>query len=170
MHTLFREAGLEAPYVFASHSIAGINDRLYQQRHPDEVAGFVMVDASFEELFEALGEVPIKNEGSLIDYTGAITALRASRDLGAMPLIVLHARRRDSGEALWLATHKHEAALSSDSVLIQANSSGHLMQVDQPDLVIAAIRTLSAAVAEDRSLPACEQIAEGLRATCLDRG
>jgi len=67
----------------------------------------------------------------------------APPDLGSVPLAVL--TRASSPGAGWLAWAQMQdelAALSSDSIHIHAESGGHYLQRDDPDLVIQAIRDL----------------------------
>lgn len=46
LHTLLDKEGVERPFVFAGHSIAGLYMRDYVERYPDEVAGLVFLDPS----------------------------------------------------------------------------------------------------------------------------
>jgi pimeloyl-ACP methyl ester carboxylesterase len=50
LQTLLERAGVPGPYVLVGHSLGGIFARLYAIRHPEQVAGMVMVDSSHEEL------------------------------------------------------------------------------------------------------------------------
>lgn len=49
LHALLRSAGIRGPLVIAGHSFGGMNARLYARRHPDEVAGMVLVDSAHED-------------------------------------------------------------------------------------------------------------------------
>jgi pimeloyl-ACP methyl ester carboxylesterase len=48
LEALLRAARLGAPYVFVGHSMGGYNVRLFVSRHPNDVAGVVLVDPSVE--------------------------------------------------------------------------------------------------------------------------
>jgi pimeloyl-ACP methyl ester carboxylesterase len=48
LHALLTKGGVEGPYVLVAHSISGKTARLFANRHPDEVAGIVLVDARHE--------------------------------------------------------------------------------------------------------------------------
>ena len=48
LHTLLRAAKVPPPYVLAGHSIGGIVARRFYVRHPDEVAGILLIDSSHE--------------------------------------------------------------------------------------------------------------------------
>lgn len=45
---------LESPYVLVGHSTGGIVSRHFAARHPEQVAGLVMVDSSHEDMTERL--------------------------------------------------------------------------------------------------------------------
>jgi pimeloyl-ACP methyl ester carboxylesterase len=48
LHTLLVNAGIEGPYVLVGHSAGGKHVRLYATRHPQDLAGMVLVDARTE--------------------------------------------------------------------------------------------------------------------------
>jgi pimeloyl-ACP methyl ester carboxylesterase len=63
--------------------------------------------------------------------------------LGSIPLTVLTRPRRPGAEpTVWAQLQDELAALSSDSVHVHAEQGGHYLQLDEPDLVIQAIRDL----------------------------
>jgi pimeloyl-ACP methyl ester carboxylesterase len=46
LHTALEAAGIDPPYVLAGHSYGGLVVRMFADRHPDEVVGMVLADAS----------------------------------------------------------------------------------------------------------------------------
>ncbi|MGD0533200.1 MAG: alpha/beta fold hydrolase, partial [Methyloceanibacter sp.] len=50
LRALLAAAGEHAPYVLVPHSYGGLVALLYARLHPEEVAGFVMVDAASDLL------------------------------------------------------------------------------------------------------------------------
>jgi pimeloyl-ACP methyl ester carboxylesterase len=48
LHTLLTNAGIDGPIVLVAHSAGGKHARLYAQRHPEQVAGIVLVDPRSE--------------------------------------------------------------------------------------------------------------------------
>ena len=74
----------------------------------------------------------------------SLAQVRAARHpLGQLPLVVLTRGIPDADPQLardWQALQRDLASLSSHSVHIIATRSGHYIQLDQPDLVIAAIK------------------------------
>jgi pimeloyl-ACP methyl ester carboxylesterase len=63
--------------------------------------------------------------------------------VGSVPLTVLTRARRPGLEPeVWVQLQDELAALSSDSVHVHAERGGHYLQLDEPDLVVQAIRDL----------------------------
>ena len=50
LHALLGKAEVEPPYVLAGASLGGMNAQLFAARHPDEVAGVVLVDSLHPDL------------------------------------------------------------------------------------------------------------------------
>lgn len=48
LHVLLHNANITGRYVLVAHSLAGKNVRIFASRHPNEVAGMVLVDARHE--------------------------------------------------------------------------------------------------------------------------
>jgi pimeloyl-ACP methyl ester carboxylesterase len=46
LHALLETARISPPYVLVGHSVGGLHVRLYAARHPQQVAGLVLVDSS----------------------------------------------------------------------------------------------------------------------------
>lgn len=65
-----------------------------------------------------------------------------------LPLAVVHRGRRvwqqtpigDSREQEWLKLQEELAALSSDSLVLEARNSGHMVHMEEPEVVVDAIR------------------------------
>jgi pimeloyl-ACP methyl ester carboxylesterase len=54
LHALLRAARLPGPYLLVGHSLGGLFVRLYASTYPRQVAGLVLVDATYELLRELL--------------------------------------------------------------------------------------------------------------------
>jgi pimeloyl-ACP methyl ester carboxylesterase len=90
-----------------------------------------------------------------MNFDETLAQVRAVKSLGSLPLAVLvhgpdsaHTQAMWAGlpedlipklEQVWLDLHKELAAFSSDSQLIVAKKSGHIIQNDEPQVVIDAI-------------------------------
>lgn len=57
LEALIAGSGERGPFVLVAHSLGGIFTELYASRHPDDVAGLVLVDTSNEHHVEYYGEV-----------------------------------------------------------------------------------------------------------------
>jgi pimeloyl-ACP methyl ester carboxylesterase len=114
LRALLHNAGIPAPYVLVGNSLGGMNARLYAHRHPEEVAGLVLVDGSHQDQFTRISEaLPEPEPDSLdfhkgfyhfwadggwrdpsdnpenVDFVGSGQQLRAIHSLGDLPVVVL---------------------------------------------------------------------------------
>jgi pimeloyl-ACP methyl ester carboxylesterase len=174
LHALLQTAGVPGPYVVVGHSIGGIYARLDAAAYPDEVVGMVLEDASHEDqdvrekalvgdrlwaAFEAQNAGFPDPEG--LDFAATFDQMRAARaasPLRPMPLVVLTAGRGPdpslfpagwpvaADEALHRALQDDLASLVPNARHVIAEGSGHFIHGDQPELVIAAIGQVVAAV------------------------
>jgi len=88
------------------------------------------------------------------------TSMRASKSagsLGSLPVIVITHGQPFPGpfavlEKNWSDGQSQLAALSTDSILMVANDSNHMIQQDQPELIVDAVRRMHAAVEKGASL------------------
>jgi pimeloyl-ACP methyl ester carboxylesterase len=103
-----------------------------------------------------LSEMISSTPSSSAPDENSLEEVRASRSYGAMPVVVLtHGRKEASPEmeAVRLAMkarHEQLAARSSRGESRVVPGSGHLIQVDQPDAVVDAIRKVVAEVREEQ--------------------
>ncbi len=162
---LLEAAGERPPYVLVGHSLGGVYVRVYAATRPADVAGIVLVDAFNPDLFGRLtGVVPseiaaawsadMEASFALIERTERLDWPASARQLAGasvagLPLEILVAPRtadprlmpqqRDAVEEAWLAGLR---SLSPDARITVVEGTGHLIQLDRPDEVIAAIRRL----------------------------
>ncbi|WP_417451929.1 alpha/beta hydrolase [Kordiimonas sp.] len=55
LHTLLDKAGIKKPFVFVGHSVAGLYNRDYIERYPEDVSGLVLLDPSHPGQGAAMG-------------------------------------------------------------------------------------------------------------------
>jgi pimeloyl-ACP methyl ester carboxylesterase len=176
LHALLATASVPGPYVLVGHSIGGLIARLYASTYPDEVAGMVLVDATPEDNFARLEEIVgpdlwtaftdqfeqavtqgVLEPVDLEDLAAQVKAARSATALPQMPLVVLsHTVPPDAGplpdwpvaeeEQMWQELQDDLVGLVPDSRHIAAEGSGHYIQQERPDMVIAAIGEVVAAV------------------------
>jgi pimeloyl-ACP methyl ester carboxylesterase len=176
LHALLAAAGERPPYVLVSHSIAGLIHRYYTTVHGDEVAGLVMVDTAPDDWDLHNGLSVFTGGGEPLDVGEAAAALRRSDDLGDRPVVVIEAARTSEISqapgfpAYWSAAQRHLAGLSTDSILVVADSN-HGVPASQPELVVGAVHMVVAAVRDGTPLPACASSELGaLNGQCAPAG
>jgi pimeloyl-ACP methyl ester carboxylesterase len=156
LHALLKIAGEKPPYVLVGHSIAGIYARRFADAFPAEAAAFVFVDSSHEEQFWRLHQVD-PNGPAPADMGGAFLVKPGQRlDWHTEHPIIVLAQGKTSRQPnmseetsaafarIWNDLQHDLATRSPKGQYRLAEQSGHFVHIDQPDLVIQAIRELSA--------------------------
>jgi len=163
LHSLLVNAHLPGPYILVGHSLGGLFMQMFACQYRREVAGMVLVDSTHPEqalrLAAALGPAfssearqgfPV--EGITYDDVLAMqTQVDAARGrFPQVPLTVL-VRSRFTSSVHWTATQYKQAWMSlqtdlsrrsSQGKLVVAQNSGHFIQIDRPDVVIASIHEI----------------------------
>ncbi|HXF79389.1 MAG TPA: alpha/beta hydrolase [Usitatibacter sp.] len=70
-----RQGGIRGPYILVGSAYGGLNVRTFAQRHPEETAGLVLVDADATEM-----EPPALRESDYRDQREIVAALTTCRD------------------------------------------------------------------------------------------
>jgi pimeloyl-ACP methyl ester carboxylesterase len=166
LHALLRRAGLRSPYVLVGHSMGGANVRLFASEHLDEVAGMVLVDsmgaAQPSRLWSQIPEpqmaefrASLRKNPEGLDFDEGVASLAdldaSCRPIGGRPLVALTAGRGDSTPGTspeqrallartWLDMQNELARLSTNAVHVVAEKSGHFIQWEAPQLVVALVR------------------------------
>jgi pimeloyl-ACP methyl ester carboxylesterase len=155
LHRLLSAAHEKGPYVLVCHSIAGIYCRRFARIYPADVAGFLFLDSSHEEQMSRLHEI---NPAGPIP-TGEMTDLfyPSGRKLNwntNLPLIVvtqgkpgpliagLTAEQNAGFARVWRELQEDLSKRSPRGQFRIAENSGHFIQLDEPEIVIKAIRDL----------------------------
>lgn len=166
-----RDKGIAPPYVLVGHSLGGLYMQLYARRYSQEVAGLVLVDSTHPEqlkgagakdnwptwiklMFNVLLSGAASKELEALPATGA--AMLALPPLTGKPVIVLSAQKPMS-ETSELARDAN--AKRSDIARLHPGAkqvwvdSGHVIPLERPDAVIAAIHEvlLSVQAAQSQS-------------------
>lgn len=173
LHALIEAAQLPTPLVLVGHSFGGLIVRLYTNTYPEQVAGLVFIDAAHEEYYRGLETLLTSAQWALafdppmpadappfeaidaLTSAGQVVAAQAASPLPEIPAIVLtHGGDFpfpadfpvDAIEQVWSTAQHDLAALIPGTPVIVASESSHYIQLDRPDLVIDAIRTVVDAV------------------------
>ena len=159
LHAALVKADIKPPYVLVGHSFGGPYVRVFAGMYPAEVSGMVLIDPS-QEAFDAyirLNLTPaLKEEEAKIakapqgvrDEYEAVQATYEQAQNAKVPAgvpVILLTASQDSGmpaeaRRVWAEKHKEWIAKVPGGKLVIAEKSGHFIQAQEPDLVIAAIK------------------------------
>lgn len=173
LEQLIASARLAPPFILVGHSYGGLLARSFAARHPDQVAGMVLVDPSDERFNPALRKLDAERAAADERAFAAIVPARFQPELkllqpvldsGVLPLagrlpdvptVVLTSVRQADKPEFFLETPEAIAikrALHADFVRqfsagsqIVTAKSGHSIQLEEPELVIDAVRQVMAA-------------------------
>lgn len=175
LHALLTKMKIAPPYVLVGHSMGGMTIRMFAARWPGEVAGLVFVDGSHEDLNAKVNALmtPEEREKDANDTAAMLASLPKGVQLEfavwgqneAMmrnikfptnvpvvslvqngPLPETAAKIEKLMRPIWLELHADWLKLMPQAKQVLANKSGHMIQFDEPNLVIQAVRDVLAAV------------------------
>lgn len=172
LHALLATVGESGNVLLVAHSYAGLIARSYVKQFGDSVAGVLLLDAVYpgiETNYLPSYRHDWNEGGTVIDMSASSAA--AAPSFGSIPLVVITAGDPEPGAPkwvirLWNRMQDRAAALSTDSVHIVASRSGHIVQQDQPEVVIKGVDELVHAVRTQKVLPSCGRSWTRLGATC----
>ena len=164
LHALLTAAKEPGPYVLVGHSWGGLIARLFASTYPDEVSGLVLVDPASEFLKSSLTPAQwatyIKATKRLIepngleapDHARTLELLHGTPQVRSMPAIVLTSDKRfdfgAGGPETWTAWRTAQDRLSNvlNAKHVSDTNSGHVIQMEQPQLVVDAIEQVVKAI------------------------
>lgn len=173
LEQLVAAAGLAPPFILVGHSYGGLLVRSFAARHPDQVAGLVLVDPSDERLNPALrgldaaraeaddrqfaAIVPTKFQPELKQLQPVLDSgtLALAGKLPDVPAVVLTSVRHadkpeffvETAQAVAIKRELHADFLRQfrDGMQVVTDKSGHNIQLEEPELVVAAVNRVIAA-------------------------
>lgn len=178
---LVRAAGLRPPFILVGHSYGGLLIRAFAARHPEQVAGMVFVDPADEGFAAALKRLDAQRAAQDDQLMEQLTpapllpelkAVQAALDSGRpvagalpdVPAVVLTSMRSyaqpefflqtPAAQALWRDAHAGLTRQFTGGSQIVTTNSGHIIQMDEPELVIGAIRQVIRETGKRRQLAA----------------
>ncbi|HWJ06160.1 MAG TPA: alpha/beta fold hydrolase [Steroidobacteraceae bacterium] len=167
-----KRRGIPPPYVLVGHSLGGLLMQYFARQYPDEIKGLLLVDSTHwnqhlhlgPEASDAFGRgrtvlfLPWITQRELIDSTRAGEQVDVSPHAGGVPTIVLSRTRALRGEtpasqALAEELQDEIAAAFPSAQHVRVADSGHYIQRDRPDVVVAAARKLAGCTAAVSKIP-----------------
>jgi pimeloyl-ACP methyl ester carboxylesterase len=173
-NTLMTALNVNQPFVLVSHSLGCILSRYYQHLYPGNVLGMIQVDPGHESLltragtaFAAAVDADIiafsKNltPGESAEAFGAFDTwkeVEAARleSVGTIPFTVIVSTQtqgfvtdealNEIGNSAYRELQKKLVGQSPQGKLVTAEGSGHMVQLEQPQLVIDEIKAVLAKV------------------------
>jgi pimeloyl-ACP methyl ester carboxylesterase len=144
LHLALRMAGVPPPYVLVGASLGGLYVRVFAEMYPEEVRGLVLVDPTHDAAaFKAPAPLVLIDAVSPREVPFASRTIRRQRaDL--RPRIDAESR----AYAEWIDS-------MSNARLVITDRSGHNVPIEQPDLVVDAVRQIVQCARQ--SLPGCER-------------
>jgi len=163
---------LAPPFILVGHSYGGLLMRAYAARHPEQVAGMVLIDPSDERFNTALRKVDAKRvaaddeqfakivppkfqpelkllqpvlDGAAPPYSGKLpdvpTVVLTSVQQAEKPMFFL-----ETPEAVAIKKSLHADFLRqfSKGSQVVTDKSGHNIQLEEPELVVAAVKQVIA--------------------------
>ena len=158
LHALLIAAKEPGPYVLVGHSWGGLIARLFASTYPNDVSGLVLVDPASEFLKRSLTPAQwtkfIESTKKLIepngleapDHARSLDLLHGTPRVRAIPVVVLTSDKRfdfgAGGAETWPAwrTAQDRLAKLLNAKHVSDTNSGHPIQMEQPRLVVDAIR------------------------------
>jgi pimeloyl-ACP methyl ester carboxylesterase len=140
----------------------------------NDVAGIVFDDSSVAAQVGAKDPEWEDGPGNPVDMVVSRHELQTSGDFGDTPVVVLTQNFTDTTEfdrsqqLWWRRQHSALAARSSSSIHVLAVDSGHMIQEDQPELVVAAVEEVLAAARSGQPLAPCDRRFETVGGRCLN--
>ena len=157
-----RRRGIPPPYVLVGHSLGGLHMQYFARQYPDEIEGLLLVDSTHwnqhldlrPDASDAFGRrstvifLPWVMQRELNGSTRAGEQVVASPHASGVPTIVLSRTRALHGEtptsqALAQELQEEIAAAFPAARHVYVDDSGHYIQRDRPDVVVAAARELA---------------------------
>lgn len=157
LHTGLLAAGERGPFVLVGHGYGGLYVRHFTTRHPELVAGVVLVDAMSTSFLDEVSpllteeqreetEAAFREDPEFQGARETFAQVAADGDLGDLSLVVISRdpARTPLGsvevEALWQRHQRDQAALSTRGQLITVAGSGYDVPLDRPEEVVRAVR------------------------------
>ena len=181
LEQLIAAGQLAPPFILVGHSYGALLVRSFAARHPQQVAGMVLVDPSDERFSPALRKLDAaraaEDDGKFAAivpprFKPELALLQPVLDSGVLPLagkvpdvpvVVLTSVQHPAKAEFFLETpeavaikrglHADFARQFTDGAQVVTANSGHDIQMEEPQLVIDAVRKVIDAADKRRAAP-----------------
>jgi pimeloyl-ACP methyl ester carboxylesterase len=164
LRSLLAQAGVAPPYVLVGHSLGGLHVELFARRHPDEVGGIVLIEAAspdeaadpprqgrlarvINSLVSGIHRLRGRPRGldEVDNVAATVQQIRTAPAFPDVPLLVVTGGKRvpmvpSAAFAAHQQAQRGRVALSPQGRQVIAHESGHFPQLQEPSVVVAAIR------------------------------
>ena len=139
-------AGETGPFVLVAHSYGGLIGRAFVQQDPASVAALLLLEAvwpGIERDFLPSYASPWHESDTTLDIAAGSRAARGP--VSPIPVLVIVAGRPENGtskaDGSWRA-HQRSVAQDTGGTLWTAHRAGHVVQRDQPGIVVRGVTHL----------------------------
>jgi pimeloyl-ACP methyl ester carboxylesterase len=164
LHENLVETGHAPPYLLVGHSAGGLYVNVFARTYPEEVAGVVLIDSTHPSQFEYFrDEQPLlysmliaSTSTSKVRYESTILMkvndeFKELNSFPEIPLVVLTAEKSSMFEIAkmqqkWLEFQNDLGKMSSRSVQMVVQGSGHFIHQDKPEIVVDEIKKMIYAI------------------------
>ncbi|MDM8555484.1 alpha/beta hydrolase [Desulfococcaceae bacterium HSG7] len=160
LRNILKKTGHHPPYILVGHSMGGIYINLFARMYPHEVKGVVFIDSSHPEQYAyqkkhdpwfEIGKFAVQGKDTAYEFGFMETIEKEFIQAGQfpqIPLIVLTSGKTEMAESAktrlqWIRFQDDLASLSKRSEHRIVKNSGHFIYIDQPEVVIKAIRKVA---------------------------
>ncbi len=169
LRALLKNKGLQPPYVLVGHSAGGLYMQWFARRHPEEVAGLVLVDSTHPQHLQGKGSpehwpgwvragfgilttASAQEELKLLNATGeSVLALPTFSGKPVMVLSALKPLSEHSETADYVNEKRRDVVNLYPGAKQLWVNSGHNIQRERPEAVIDAIRVVLGAAGKQVS-------------------
>lgn len=159
LHSLLKAAKINPPYIFVGHSLGGLHIQTYAKLYPEDISAMVFVDPTPKELIDTLSAEACErvmqsgaSQAVMDEITDglneSIPLFKELPKLPDVPVVVLTSSFTGEGEVSkeqWLefkGYHQELADQVTDGQHIIATNSSHYIQLDEPKLIVDAIKNV----------------------------
>ena len=162
LELIINKTAVNKKIILVSHSLGGVIARIYAIQHPEKVKALLFIEPNNEN-FKQYATMSQGHEDTLVQFfdsgkkVGAameaaelienVTLLKKLPTLPDIPVIVITSTKTDSEMTKenvtdWFLAHETLGKGITNFTHVKTNKSGHLVYLEEPNLVIENIRKL----------------------------